>query len=58
MRVADFEGDVFLAWVGCRGGGGGGLDGRAVADADEAEEGVVAFGDADEVVGEVGAGGA
>ncbi len=58
MRVADFEGDEFLAGVGGLLGKGGGLDGRAVADADEAEDGGVAFAYAEDVVLEVGADGA
>ena len=45
-----------MAQVGGGGGDGGGFDGGAVADADEAEDGGVAFGDAEDVVVEVGAG--
>ncbi len=56
MRIADFQGDELLARVGGGGGDGGGFDGGAVADADEAEDGGVAFGDAEDVVVEVGAG--
>lgn len=56
MRVSDFEGDERLGGVGGdRDGDGGGFDGGAVADANEAEDGGVAFGDAEDVVGEVGA---
>lgn len=58
MRVADFERDEFLAGVGGSFGDGGGFDGGAVADADEAQDGGVAFADAEDVVGEVGADGA
>jgi len=58
VRVADFEGDEFLPRVGGLLGQGGGLDGRAVADADEAEDGGVTFAYAEDVVLEVGADGA
>jgi len=43
MREADFEVDEFLAWVGGLDCGGCFFNGGAVADADEAEDGAVAF---------------
>jgi hypothetical protein len=46
MRVADFERDEFLTVVGGGFGDGFGFDGSAIADAYEAEDGGVAFGDA------------
>ena len=58
MRVADFEGDEFLPRVAGRGGYGAGLDSGAVADADQAQDGRVAFADAQDVVVQVSAGGA
>ena len=46
VRVADFERDEFLTRVGGLFCDGFGFDGGAVADADEAEDGGVAFADA------------
>lgn len=55
MGVADFQCYELLAFEFGSTCGGGGFDGGAIADADEAEDGGVAFGDAEDVVVEVGA---
>ena len=56
VRVAEFQVNELLAGVGGRDGRGGGFDGGAVADADEAENAHVAGGDAGDGVLEEGAG--
>lgn len=57
MRIADFEGDEFLTIVFGLFRDGFIFDGGTVADADEAQDGGVAFADAEDVVLEVGSDG-
>jgi hypothetical protein len=56
VRVSDLEVYKLLAGVLGLNGGGRGFDGGSVADTVEAEDGRVAFADAEDVVLEVGAG--